>query len=78
MDTESYSIYVKLLNEGVEVWRPAAAEKVGDGVYRILAMAAPEEEKWEFEPGSLVRCQERVFEGNEIGLAAVEAIGDTI
>ena len=30
-------VYVELLDEGVRVWRPAEAEELGGGRYRLIA-----------------------------------------
>ena len=51
------TIYVRLLDEGVDCWRPVTAERVRDDIYRIVGAAPdPEDEKWEFFVGQLVRC----------------------
>jgi hypothetical protein len=42
------TIYVPLLDEGVDVWRRAKAHREGD-FYRIVGVQ-PETEKWAFEP----------------------------
>jgi hypothetical protein len=65
------TIYVALLDEGTDVWRPVEAQPEG-AFYRIVD-SVPEDEKWAFHPGSLVRCEPRQFaEGS--GLVAVEAV----
>jgi hypothetical protein len=65
------TIYVALLDEGVDVWRPVEAQREGN-FYRIFG-SVPETEKWAFAPGSLVRCEQReLSEGPE--LVAVEAV----
>jgi hypothetical protein len=48
-------VYVELLDEGVEVWRPV--EAVDDGDTFVLPVTAPEGEHWAFSPGSRVRCE---------------------
>ena len=54
------TIYVALLDEGVNVWRPVAAEQLPTGNFRILlGEVNPEIERWEFPPGSVVRCESR-------------------
>jgi len=63
-------ILVELLDEGVQVWRPVAAEALSDGMYR-LPPVTPEGEHWVFPPGTVVRCERR---GND--LIAVEAEAD--
>ena len=62
-------VYVRLLDEGTDVWRPVAATAQGDGTY-VLAEAQISEEKWEFPPGSRVTVKEKVFEG-KVELVAV-------
>ncbi len=51
-------IYVALLDEGVEVWRPVQAERVGGNTYRILGQPYDRSiETWQFEPGDVVFCE---------------------
>jgi len=52
-------IYVRLLNEGTEVSRPTQALDLGDGLFEILPTEGydPEDETWEFPPGSVVRAE---------------------
>jgi hypothetical protein len=64
------TIYVPLLGENVDVWRPVDAEREGD-FYRITG-SVPEAEEWAFHPGSLVRCEQRELSGGP-ALIAVEA-----
>jgi hypothetical protein len=68
---ESCTVYVPLVGEGTEVWRPVNAMRVGPGVFR-LGGPVPRGEYWAFAPGELVRCAMRVFSGGEQGLAALE------
>ena len=65
------TIYVALLDEGTDVWRPVEAEPEGP-FYRIVG-SVPEAETWAFDPGSLVRCEPREFADGS-GLIAVEAV----
>lgn len=54
------TIYVALLDEGVDVWRPVEAEELHDSVFRIISENPnPEDEHWEFSPQSIVRCEWR-------------------
>ena len=55
-------IYVELLEEGVDVWRPVRAIVEGNGVYR-LPDEQPEGERWAFPPGARVVCEPRLAEG---------------
>ena len=73
---ENHQIYVYLLNEGVDVWRPVDAVKINENVYRIVAQNPdPEDEQWEFNFGDLVRCKERLsISENRKFLAAYEKV----
>ena len=55
------TVYVKLLDEGVDVWRPVEAVQLPDGRYRLERTLDydPELETWKFLPGSPVRCELR-------------------
>ena len=66
-------IYVSLPDEGTDVWRPAQAEDLGGGVFRLVG-PVPEGEVWEFEPGSTVRCNERSFADGKRGIVATELV----
>lgn len=51
-------IYVSLLDEGVEVWRPVQAEHLHDNAYRIVTQPYDRAtESWQFEPGDIVLCE---------------------
>jgi hypothetical protein len=60
---DATTVYVHLLDEGVDVWRPVSATRVGDGY--LLEGPRPDDERWQFEPGTLVRCSLRRFEGEQ-------------
>lgn len=51
-------IYVRLLNEGTEVWRPTMGRPVSPGTFEVLATSDFEtaSEEWEFAPGTHVLC----------------------
>ena len=51
-DTET--VYVRLLEEGVDVWRPVPAVWLGGDVFELSDAPIPEDEVWEFAPGSRV------------------------
>ena len=51
-------IYMPLLDEGVDTWRPVQAEHLHDNVYRILKKPGDlDDETWQFEPGDVVLCE---------------------
>jgi hypothetical protein len=71
MQAGAEEIYVRLLDEGVEVWRPVQAVRSGDGDFAIVGPAPqPEGETWEFPLGALVMCRHRRFDDGSEGLAA--------
>ncbi len=64
-----HTIYVYLPDDGVDVWRPVEAEKVGEAVFRIAEQQYDRSvERWEFGPGETVYCEptqlsEGMYEG---------------
>jgi hypothetical protein len=64
------TIYMPLLDEGVEVWAPVAAEPLGEGQYRILG-PVPDDQEWRFSPGEIVRVELRTFADGKAALSAV-------
>ena len=66
-------IYVFLEDEGTDCWRPVKATHVEGGVYLIDQQDYDQEdEKWQFEPGVKVVCQEKDLNGMNNALVAVE------
>ena len=53
-------IYVKLLDEDIDVYRPVKAIKINDYIYKIIdddQEAYKEDgEVWEFKKGDMVKC----------------------
>jgi hypothetical protein len=66
------TIYMPLLNEGTDIWRPVEAAPVGPDNYMVEG-DMPDDEEWMFAPGSLVRCQLRTLSLGEC-LVAVQAV----
>ena len=48
------TVYVELVDEGVQVWRPVRARSEGEH-FRVLS-TAPDGETWRYPWGSLVSC----------------------
>jgi hypothetical protein len=71
-DTEAV-VYVRLLDEGTDVWRPVRATALPDGTFRLLEPDGydPIAEKWEFPLLTKVRCASRKFTDGGEGLVAV-------
>jgi hypothetical protein len=68
-------IYIPLLDEGIDVWRPIDAEKIGVDTYLIPATYNPQSqgETWQFPPGSIVACKPRKTSDGII-LAAIQLL----
>jgi hypothetical protein len=68
------TIYIELLGEEVDVWRPIEAEAQTEDIYR-LPPTAPADEVWRFAPGTRVRCEWRDL-SDGAALVAVEPATD--
>lgn len=53
------TVFVKLLNEDIDVWRPVAAEHLRGDLYRLLE-DPPEGEVWPFGKNDLVVCHRQL------------------
>jgi hypothetical protein len=56
------TVYVKLRNEGTDVWRPVEAEPVGPDQCRILSQPT-EDEIWPVAQNEIVQCERRILSG---------------
>lgn len=65
-------VYVPLLEEAIPTVRGTQAISLGDDLYNLLPTPDydPEDEIWEFKPGSVVRCHERSDEEGKKYLCA--------
>lgn len=70
----SVTIYIYLLNEGVDVWRPVLAERVSGDIYRIVDVEPSKDETWEFKSGETVKVREKQFSEGKSGLVAYERV----
>jgi hypothetical protein len=64
------TIYMPLVGEGTECWRPVRAVSVGDDTFEITDKI-PEDESWAFSPYSRVRCGEKVLADGHVGQVVV-------
>lgn len=64
-------VFVPLRDEGTGVSRPTRAVPCGGMRFRLLATDDydPEDEHWEFPPGSVVECRTQVIAGREVLVA---------
>jgi hypothetical protein len=56
-------VYVRLLGEGTEVYRPVSAEQISSEIFVLSSQEAPEasDEVWEYKPGTKVRVATRIL-----------------
>jgi hypothetical protein len=58
---EVVTVYVRLLDEGTDVWRPVQARRLNG--QNVLLLGKPEAgEIWEFPSGAAVVCERREFD----------------
>jgi len=73
-DSPTETIYVFLLDEGTEVWRPIQARHLGDDRFQITSINDdPDDEHWQFSTGDIVRCSRRRL-SDGIRLVAYERV----
>jgi hypothetical protein len=76
--SERDTIYVALLDEGIDLWRPVEAERLASDRYLIVDQSYDRgTERWGFEPGTVVRCRKENRDGQHI-LVATEAARRTL
>lgn len=68
-------VYVRLFGEGICVYRRLPATHVAEDVYVIGGddLYEPEEEHWEFVPGSAVIVKTQLVQGDEVLVAVGRA-----
>lgn len=64
-------IYMQLLNEGTDVWRPVEATHLSGDLYRVDE-SIPANEEWVFPQGAIVRCERTSVKE---GLSDLTAVG---
>ena len=63
-ETETEVIFVRLLDEGTEAFRPALAQRLSGDIFQILAFPDfdPDDETPEFDFGDQVKCTSAISE----------------
>ena len=68
MHTEYTKIYVRLLDEDIEVYRPVDARLIEKNIYEILDtninFQNSSQEAWEFLPNDMVVCENKDLKGD--------------
>ncbi len=71
------TIFVALIGEGVDVWRPVQAAPLGLGRFRIVGVDGDTSgETWQFAVGTVVKGEKRLFADGSIGVVATEQVGE--
>lgn len=74
---EPVTIFVALLDEGVDVWRHVQARLLDHGHFRIIGVEADtSDETWQFPAGAIVKCVNKQFADGTSGMTAVEQVGE--
>jgi hypothetical protein len=68
-------IFMPLLNEGTDCWRPVNAKEHSEGVFEVLGII-PAGEEWQFAPGERVHCRPKIFSDGSTALVAFELVAD--
>ena len=56
------TIYVYLLDEGIDVWRPVDGIHIKNNIYQIKPESIiPKTETWQFLPSDIVLCEEKIL-----------------
>jgi hypothetical protein len=68
------NIYIQLLEEGTKVYRPVPAIEIDINIYEIQGFEIydPEDEVWEYPPGTYVFVEELNLEGENVLVAIHE------
>lgn len=79
LNTEYSVVYVPLLGEGVDVWRPVPAMPMvidGQQAFILLRPAGYDtaDEDWEYLPGMIVRCYQKNRDGDSWLVAANQVV----
>lgn len=69
---QTKTIYVPMLNEGTDVWKPVMAQPISSAAYRIVSEPIDsDDEEWAYRAGQEVAVEEHVFQDGNRGLVAI-------
>ena len=69
------TVFVALVEEGTDVWRPVQARPLDGGSFRIIGVDADtSDETWQFPEGAIVKCQRRQFADGRSEMTVVEQV----
>ena len=60
-------IYIELFEDGSAAYRPTQAIYLGNGKYQVLPTPNydTDDEIWEFPPGTVIKCEEDLYQGKK-------------
>jgi hypothetical protein len=64
------TMYMPLLNEGTDVWRPVEVTPLSGGMYLVQG-PMPADEVWALVPGTLVHCRWKTFADGDVKLVPI-------
>lgn len=71
-------VYMPLMDEGASVWRPVPAWQIDRETFIVLRPEGydPDDEKWQFPPGSTVVCEPKTLpDGTVLAAVRVKEVG---
>jgi len=73
-DKKIKTIYIQLLGEGTQVYRPVPALEITPNIFEIQGddIYDPDDEEWKFGPGTQVIVEQRFLDGEFVLLAIKE------
>ena len=74
--TRDKSVFVYLMNEGSDSWRPVPSMHRSGEMYVLGNVEDAASEQWEFAPDTLVKVARRTFDNGESGLVAVAKVAE--
>ena len=73
LSTETVTVFVRLLDEGTDVWRPVEAQRVTSATFRLAETPVPKDEAWSYAPGEIVVAEARDHGGGPVLVAVARA-----
>lgn len=61
--TETVTVFVRLLDEGTDAWRPVQAMQLSEATFQLCDTPTPADERWAFGPGELVVAEHQTRKG---------------
>jgi hypothetical protein len=71
--TDLTTVFVRLLDEGTDVWRPVSARRMSASTYQLSEEPAPEEETWSYPPGEIVVAELKTLSEGRVLVAVAKA-----